>query len=63
MYLDDVPLPEVEHQHLHSQIGIVSQEPVLFAASIFYNISFGLRRGEADATLAQAPPLVLRSSD
>ncbi len=29
------------------------QEPVLFAESIFYNIAFGLRRGEEDATLAQ----------
>ena len=40
-------------QHLHQQIGIVSQEPVLFADSIFYNIAFGLPRGEIDASLAQ----------
>lgn len=32
---------------------IVVQEPVLFAESIFYNIAFGLRRGEEDATLAE----------
>lgn len=29
------------------------QEPVLFAESIFYNIAFGLRRGEEDASLAE----------
>jgi len=35
------------------------QEPVLFAESIFYNIAFGLRRGEEDATLAQVRAFLL----
>ena len=39
------------------------QEPVLFAETIFYNIAFGLRRGEADATLAQVRARLLVQLD
>ncbi|KAK9823789.1 hypothetical protein WJX72_005523 [[Myrmecia] bisecta] len=53
VYLDGVPLPAIHHQFLHQQISIVSQEPVLFADTIFYNIAFGMRRGEDSVSLAQ----------
>ena len=39
------------------------QEPVLFAETVFYNIAFGLRRGEADATLAQVRARLLVQLD
>lgn len=38
---DGVPLPSVACDYLHSQVALVSQEPVLFAASVFDNIAFG----------------------
>jgi len=44
--LDGVPIDELEIGWLRSQIGIVSQEPVLFATSIYENI----RYGKLDAT-------------
>jgi hypothetical protein len=49
--LDGIPLPDIDHVWLHSHISIVSQEPVLFAESLFYNITFGMPPGKA--TLAQ----------
>ena len=36
-----VPVCRVEHKHLHEIIGVVSQEPVLFARSIKDNAKFG----------------------
>jgi len=44
--LDGVPIEEFEIGWLRSQIGLVSQEPILFAASIYENI----RYGKPDAT-------------
>ncbi|KAK9905752.1 hypothetical protein WJX75_005726 [Coccomyxa subellipsoidea] len=41
--LDGVHLPEIQHEWLHSQVSIVSQEPILFAESILYNITFGVQ--------------------
>ncbi|EIE23519.1 putative ABC transporter [Coccomyxa subellipsoidea C-169] len=49
--LDGVHLPEIQHEWLHSQVSIVSQEPILFAESILYNITFGV---EEAAKLANA---------
>ena len=43
MFLDGCPLPAIQHEFLHKQVSIVSQEPVLFAESILYNIAFGVR--------------------
>ncbi|KAK9807462.1 hypothetical protein WJX73_010304 [Symbiochloris irregularis] len=51
--LDGVTLPALDHAWLHRQVAIVSQEPVLFAESLFYNIAFGAERGEAGVSLAQ----------
>jgi len=44
--LDGVPIDELEIGWLRSQIGLVSQEPILFATTIYENI----RYGKPDAT-------------
>jgi len=44
--IDGVPIEELEIGWLRSQMGLVSQEPILFAASIYENI----RYGKPDAT-------------
>lgn len=51
--LNEVPLQEVSHQHLHEKISIVSQEPVLFNCSIADNISYGVR-GVNESEIEQA---------
>ena len=44
--------------HVQStQISIVSQEPVLFAESILYNICFGMPRGTEGVSREQARAL------
>ncbi|XP_060093719.1 antigen peptide transporter 2 [Heteronotia binoei] len=40
--LDGTPLHEYEHKYLHSQVALVSQEPVLFSGSIRDNIAYGV---------------------
>ncbi|MEW5304479.1 MAG: hypothetical protein WDW36_007089 [Sanguina aurantia] len=40
--IDGVDLRRISHRHLHAQVALVAQEPVLFAESILYNVSFGL---------------------
>ena len=52
--LDGVDLRHIQHDWLHSQVAIVSQEPVLFADSLFANISYGLPKGAAEASQSQA---------
>lgn len=49
IFLDDKPLKEISPTWLRSQIGIVSQEPLLISASIADNI----RYGKPDATEAE----------
>jgi len=44
--IDGVPIEELEIGWLRSQIGLVSQEPILFAGTIYENI----RYGKPDAT-------------
>lgn len=41
--LDGIPVHEYDREFLHSQIALVSQEPVLFSGSIRDNILFGLK--------------------
>ncbi len=38
------------HRYLHTQISLVSQEPVLFAETIRFNITFGLPDGDDSVT-------------
>lgn len=35
------------------QVAIVSQEPILFAESILYNIAFAMPKGTASVTMAE----------
>ena len=46
--LDDTPLTELDPCWLREQIGVVAQEPVLFATSIEDNIRYGRPEAEAD---------------
>ncbi|KAM0786824.1 hypothetical protein ACM66B_002253 [Microbotryomycetes sp. NB124-2] len=41
--LDGVPIQDLNLRWLRSQIGLVSQEPTLFAGTVAENISYGLR--------------------
>ena len=47
--LDNVDLKTLELKWLRSQIGLVNQEPALFATSIIENILYG----KPDATMAE----------
>lgn len=42
LLLDDVPYTELDPNWLRQQVGVVSQEPILFATSIADNIRYGL---------------------
>ena len=42
MFLDGVPIRELNIRWLRTQIGLVSQEPTLFATTVWENIAFGL---------------------
>jgi ATP-binding cassette subfamily B protein len=51
--LDDVALTELEAGWLREQIGVVSQEPILFSASIAQNIRYA-RTDATDAEIKEA---------
>lgn len=40
--LDDVPLQQIDIEHLRKLMGIVTQESILFNDTVFNNIAFGL---------------------
>lgn len=42
VFLDGVPIRELNIRWLRTQIGLVSQEPTLFATTVWENIAFGL---------------------
>ncbi|KAJ8385958.1 hypothetical protein AAFF_G00177790 [Aldrovandia affinis] len=52
--LDGRPVHTYQHSHLHSQVALVSQEPVLFARSVLKNISYGLTDVPMDAVVQAA---------
>ncbi|KAJ0409579.1 hypothetical protein P43SY_008451 [Pythium insidiosum] len=66
--LDGRDIKTLNIRWLRSQIGLVSQEPVLFSTSIFENISFGrpgitLADAEAAAKLANAHEFIMKLPD
>ncbi|XP_077186134.1 uncharacterized protein LOC143833794 [Paroedura picta] len=51
--LDGAPIHEYQHKYLHSQVALVSQEPILFSGSIRDNIAYGVDGcGEEDVIQA-----------
>ncbi|MEE2786159.1 MAG: ABC transporter transmembrane domain-containing protein [Myxococcota bacterium] len=52
--LDGQPLPELDTDWLRRRIGVVAQEPILFAASIQDNIRYGQLDATDDAVLEAA---------
>ncbi|KAF9430701.1 Multidrug resistance protein 1 [Entomortierella beljakovae] len=44
--LDGIELKDINVRHLRDSIGLVSQEPVLFNATIKQNIMYGIRKGQ-----------------
>lgn len=54
IYLDGQPLTSLQPTWLRQQVGVVSQEPVLFAASIVENIRYGRPEATDDEVRAVA---------
>ncbi|CAN7079896.1 unnamed protein product [Brassica oleracea var. botrytis] len=52
--IDDVPINKLQVKWLRSQMGLVSQEPVLFATSIKQNILFGKEDASMDEVMEAA---------
>ncbi|KAK9116999.1 hypothetical protein Sjap_015946 [Stephania japonica] len=52
--LDQVPIDKLQLKWLRSQMGLVSQEPALFATSIKENILFGKEDASMDEVIAAA---------
>ncbi|KAI1321286.1 Multidrug resistance protein 1 [Mortierella claussenii] len=48
--LDGFELKDINVRHLRDSIGLVSQEPVLFNATIKQNIMYGIRKGQNTPT-------------
>lgn len=44
LWLDGVDMRQIDHTFLHQQVALVAQEPLVFAESIEYNITFGVHR-------------------
>ncbi|XP_078074014.1 antigen peptide transporter 2-like [Mustelus asterias] len=52
--LDGKPIEEYEHKYYHNKLGLVGQEPVLFALSIQENICYGLPKCPLSSVIAAA---------
>uniref|UniRef100_UPI00398EB7DB ABC-type oligopeptide transporter ABCB9-like isoform X2 n=1 Tax=Pristiophorus japonicus TaxID=55135 RepID=UPI00398EB7DB len=52
--LDGKPIEEYEHKYYHNKLGLVGQEPVLFALSVQGNICYGLQNSPITAVTAAA---------
>jgi len=52
--LDGVPLDKVRLRDLRRQIGLVTQEPLLFDDTVFHNIRYGSPRATADEVVRAA---------
>ena len=54
VFLDDTPYQELDPSWLRQQIGVVSQEPILFATSIENNIRYGREDATEEEIVAAA---------
>ncbi|KAJ0090713.1 hypothetical protein Patl1_14137 [Pistacia atlantica] len=54
MYLDDIDIRSLQLKWLRSQMGLVSQEPILFATTIKENILFGKEEGSMEEIIKAA---------
>lgn len=54
IYFDDTNIKDVKLTDLRAQIGIVSQESILFNDSVFNNISFGTENATIEAVIQAA---------
>ncbi|XP_063753149.1 ATP-binding cassette sub-family B member 9 isoform X2 [Eleginops maclovinus] len=52
--LDGKPVHTYQHEYLHSKIGLVGQEPVLFARTVEENITYGLTDVPMEAVVQAA---------
>lgn len=52
--LDGQPLHQYQHRYLRSKMAVVSQDPVLFAGSISYNIGYGLQGSCSEEEVQEA---------
>lgn len=66
--LDGIPLTDYEIESLRKQIGVVTQESILFNDTIFNNIAFGMENVSEDAvihaaTIANAHDFIMQTED
>eukprot|EP00005_Dracoamoeba_jomungandri_P010422 CAMPEP_0174277438 /NCGR_PEP_ID=MMETSP0439-20130205/60932_1 /TAXON_ID=0 /ORGANISM="Stereomyxa ramosa, Strain Chinc5" /LENGTH=339 /DNA_ID=CAMNT_0015369759 /DNA_START=744 /DNA_END=1763 /DNA_ORIENTATION=- len=54
IFIDGIPLPELDLEWFHSKASIVTQEPVLLAMTIMENIKFGVKREVSLAEIKKA---------
>jgi ABC transporter fused permease/ATP-binding protein len=54
IFFDKHPLPSLKKDWLREQVGVVSQEPILFAASIHDNILYGRPNASVEDVLSAA---------
>ncbi|XP_068576937.1 ABC-type oligopeptide transporter ABCB9 isoform X2 [Cebidichthys violaceus] len=53
--LDGKPVHAFRHDYLHSKVGLVGQEPVLFARTVEENITYGLTDIPMEVSVRKAP--------
>ena len=61
--LDGVDVSMINRRWLHSVIGVVGQEPVLFAGTVLDNITYSRRASEADRAEARAGERAAREGE
>jgi ABC-type multidrug transport system fused ATPase/permease subunit len=53
VFVDGINVRDIDWENLHSCIGVVSQDPILFSASVRENITFGMKSA-TDANVIRA---------
>jgi ATP-binding cassette subfamily B protein len=54
VYADDQPYDELDIQHLRRQIGVVTQDPIIFQGTIWDNITYGSPGASLDEVIRAA---------